>query len=164
MLSAVLKYYIQGYSAAVLDIPLLFESRLDIFCGVVVVVGVRDPDAQLRRLMARDSHLNEEDARHRVGSQGNVEGKVERCKVRGKGWGWMVWNDGEKEELKGELRKVMEEVERGSPRWWSWVLLGFPPLAVVRGAWCVFWGWWARRRWETGERHGVRMGGERAKL
>lgn len=153
----------------VLDIPLLFESKLDVFCGVVIVVGVRDSEVQLRRLMARDSHLSEEDARHRVGSQGNVEGKVGRCAARGKGWGWVVWNDGEKEELKGGLREAMREVERGSPRWRGWLLLGFPPLAVVTGAWSVLWGWLARRRWETGgvgkeKMEGVRKGGERAKL
>lgn len=153
----------------VLDIPLLFESKLDIFCGVVIVVGVRDPEVQLRRLMARDSHLSGEDARHRVGSQGNVEGKVGRCAARGKGWGWVVWNDGEKEDLKRELREVMRGVERGSPRWWAWVLLGFSPLAMVTGAWSVLCGWLARRRWETGQvgeekGAGVRKGGERAKL
>ena len=44
----------RGERAVVLDVPLLFESRLDAFCGAVVVVGVRDSEVQLRRLLERD--------------------------------------------------------------------------------------------------------------
>ncbi|MCJ1315982.1 hypothetical protein MMC15_001302 [Xylographa vitiligo] len=152
MALAVLKAYFAGHWAVVLDIPLLFESGLDVFCGVVLVVGVHEPRVQLRRLRARDPHLSEREAGERVQSQGGVKGKVGRVGERGEGWGAVVWNDGGRDELRGEVGRVMAGVEAGSPRWWGWVLLGAPWLAVAVGAWCVVRGWWARRRWERRER------------
>ncbi|PWY92233.1 CoaE-domain-containing protein [Aspergillus heteromorphus CBS 117.55] len=55
---ALLHYYVRGHWAVVLDVPLLFESGMDVLCGTVVVVGVRDPEVQMRRLRARDAHLS----------------------------------------------------------------------------------------------------------
>ncbi|MCJ1394485.1 hypothetical protein MMC18_007363 [Xylographa bjoerkii] len=158
MALAVLRAYLAGHWAVVLDIPLLFESGLDVFCGVVVVVGVREPRIQMQRLRARDPHLSEKEAGERVHSQGHVEGKVGRARERGAGWGEVVWNDGGKGELAESVATVMRGLERGSPRWWAWVLLGAPWLAVGVGAWCVVKGWWARRRWERREREGEKDG------
>ncbi|MCJ1419445.1 hypothetical protein MMC32_005800 [Xylographa parallela] len=152
MAAAVLRAYLARHWAVVLDVPLLFESGLDIFCGTVLVVGVREPRVQMQRLRARDPHLSEREAGERVQSQGGVEGKVRRVRERGEGWGAVVWNDGGKGELKEGVAGVMGGVEAGSPRWWGLVLLGAPWLAVGVGAWCVVWGWWARRRWERKER------------
>ncbi|MCJ1473569.1 hypothetical protein MMC13_002220 [Lambiella insularis] len=152
MLFAVLKYYLAGHWAVVLDIPLLFESGLDVFCGYVIVVGVSDPVIQMQRLRARDPHLSEKEAGERVQSQGDLKGKVRRVRCRGDGWGEVVWNDGGKEELSGEVERVLGMVERESPRWWGWVLWGCPPLAGLLGAWCMVRGWWARRKWQTSEK------------
>ncbi|MCJ1407486.1 hypothetical protein MMC19_001557 [Ptychographa xylographoides] len=148
MALAVLKHYLMGYWACVLDIPLLFESGLDIFCGVAIVVAVKDPIIQMQRLRDRDRHLSEKEATERVRSQGDVASKVGRVKMRGRGWGEVVWNDGDKEDLKQQVELAMRDVKKISPPWWSWVLLGFPPLASVAGFWCIVWGWWARRNWE----------------
>ncbi len=63
----------------VLDVPLLYESGLERFCGAVMVVGVREPKVQMERLMARDAHLSEEDAENRVRSQGDVRDKARRA-------------------------------------------------------------------------------------
>ncbi|MCJ1401809.1 hypothetical protein MMC11_005026 [Xylographa trunciseda] len=162
MALAVLKAYLAGRWAVVLDVPLLFESGLDVYCGVVVVVGVKDAHVQMQRLRARDPHLSEKEAGERVHSQGDVEGKVGRARERGAGWGEVVWNDGGREELRGEVARVMRRVKGGSPRWWGWVLLGAPWLAVGVGAWCMIKGWWARRRWERKDR-GKEKEGEGAK-
>ncbi|MCJ1438929.1 hypothetical protein MMC27_008319 [Xylographa pallens] len=159
MALAVLKAYLSGHWAVVLDVPLLFESGLDIFCGLVMVAGVREPRIQMQRLRARDPHLSEREAGERVQSQGGVEGKVGRVAERGRGWGAVVWNDGGRAELAEGVARVMDGVEAGSPRWWGWVLLGAPWLAVGVGAWCMFWGWWARRRWESKEREREEEGG-----
>ncbi|MCJ1285435.1 hypothetical protein MMC26_004775 [Xylographa opegraphella] len=164
MAVAVLRAYLAGHWAVVLDIPLLFESGLDVFCGVVVVVGVREPRVQMQRLRARDPHLSEAEAGERVQSQGGVEGKVGRVRERGAGWGEVVWNDGGREELRGDVAGVMRRVQGGSPRWWAWLLLGAPWLAVGVGAWCVFVGWWARRKWERKEREREDEGKPKLKL
>lgn len=151
MARAVLSAYVKGCRAVVLDVPLLFESRLDRFVGTVLVVAVRDPKVQMERLRRRDPHLSEEDAENRVRSQGDVREKARRCEGRGLGRGVVVWNDGGREELEGEVRRVMAEVERCSPRWWSWLLWVCPPVAALLAAW----GFWRNvrinRAWEEQE-------------
>lgn len=138
MFKAVMGCYLRGHWAVVLDVPLLFEGGLDRFCGVTMVVAVTDPEIQLQRLMARDPHLSREDAENRVRSQGDVRDKAARCAARGEGNGVVLWNDGSREELARSLDKVMTEVKARSPDWWSWVLLGCPPLAVLTAAWQIW--------------------------
>ncbi|KAK4239792.1 dephospho-CoA kinase-domain-containing protein [Achaetomium macrosporum] len=158
MFKAVVRSYFRGERAVVLDVPLLFESRLDRFCGTVLVVAVRDPEVQMERLRKRDPHLSVEDAENRVRSQGDVREKARRCEARGAGRGVVIWNDGGREELAAEVRRAMEEIERHSPKWWSWLLWACPPAAMVLAAW----GFWRNTRinkaWEEQELR------ERAKL
>ena len=150
--------YLRGSWAVVLDVPLLFESGWERYCGTILVVGVSDPAIQIQRLVARNAELTEEDARNRVSSQGSIKEKAERCLRRGKGAGVVVWNDGGKEDLEKEIRTVMEEVRRASPRWWSTLLWLCPPLA----AGVAVLSWWRMRRvqlsWEAEKRR------EKAKL
>lgn len=149
MCKAVIRYYAQGYWAVVLDIPLLFESGLDRFCGVVMVVAVRDATIQMERLRARDPHLTEEDARNRVRSQADVREKARRAEMRGTGKGVVVWNDGGKEELEREVRRVMAEVQGRHPRWWAWLLLLVPPLGALVALKSLVASWLLARRWEA---------------
>ncbi|KAH6668835.1 dephospho-CoA kinase-domain-containing protein [Halenospora varia] len=150
MYRQLLRCYLRGHWAVVLDVPLLFESGLDSICGVVMVVGVSDPEVQMRRLRERDSHLTEEDARNRVLSQGDVRGKMKRAE-------FMAGN-GEGEELKNNLGAVMAKLGRGSPRWWAWLLLLCPPLAGLIGVWNYWRGVTVSKRWKETELK------ERAKL
>lgn len=138
MFKAVVGSYLRGHWAVVLDVPLLFEGGLDRFCGVTVVVAVRDPDTQLRRLMARDPHLSREDAENRVRSQGDVRDKAARCAARGEGNGVVLWNDGSREELEKSLNEEMAKLKARSPEWWSWALLACPPLALGIAAWSIW--------------------------
>ncbi|KAL6851036.1 Dephospho-CoA kinase cab5 [Amphichorda felina] len=135
MFRRVVSCYLRGHWAVVLDVPLLFESKLDRFCGVTAVVAVRDPAVQMRRLRERDPHLTAEDAENRVRSQGDVRVKAAQSEARGEGRGIVLWNDGGKEELKEEVARAMEKLRRTSDGWWSWVLLACPPLAVAVAAW-----------------------------
>ncbi|KAH8754493.1 dephospho-CoA kinase-domain-containing protein [Hyaloscypha finlandica] len=151
MYKALLGVYLRGYWAVVLDVPLLFESGLDILCGTVMVVAVKDPAIQMKRLMERDPHLSAEDAENRVKSQGDVREKALRCEERGKGKGVVVWNDGDKAALKAELERLMRDVSRSSPRWWAWLLLLCPPLAGLAGIWNYWRNWVINRRWREGE-------------
>ncbi|KAK8089309.1 hypothetical protein PG997_004270 [Apiospora hydei] len=114
------------------------EIALDRLCGVVVVVAVRDPEVQMRRLTDRDAHLTPDDARNRVASQMDVRLKARRCEARGADRGVVVWNDGSRDELKANIDAAMAQVQRGSPGWWNVLLLLCPPLAVAAGAW-NFW-------------------------
>lgn len=174
MLRAVLYNFLRGESVVVLDVPLLFEGGLDMFCGAVVVVGVSDPKIQMSRLRARDPHLSVEDAENRVRSQGNVLDKCRRVAERNKtasregegkkdkggedGRGYVIWNDGNKEDLKREVERVMSEVRERSPRWWSWLLFLCPPGMATVGVWTVLRNYLDKRRWNK------REGDKRAKL
>ena len=157
MLRGVLWHFVRGESVVVLDVPLLFEGGLDVLCGAVVVVGVNDPRIQMERLRKRDPHLSEEDAEARVRSQGDVREKVRRVVERNSGKegekggedgrGYVIWNDGDREELKTEVERVMVQVRRRSPRWWSWLLLLCPPGMAVVGVWTVLRNYLDRRSW-----------------
>lgn len=173
MYKSLLWYYVTGHWAVVLDIPLLFESGLDLLCAVVLVVGVRDGEVQVQRLLKRDSEMTREEAEGRVASQMPMREKVGRCEVRNqplfsflgghadKGRGYVVWNDGDKEDLRHEVERVMARVRQRSPGWWSWVCLLVPPVGVVAGAWQMLRNWIDRRRWERRQQGGK---SERAKL
>ncbi|TPX10844.1 uncharacterized protein E0L32_008233 [Thyridium curvatum] len=143
--------YLRGHWAVVLDVPLLFESAIDTICGAVVVVAVRDPAVQMRRLRERDPHLSAGDAENRVRSQGDVRDKARRCEARGAGKGYVVWNDASREELAVELARVMEQVRARSPSWWSWAMLLCPPLGLAVGAWTYWQNLGVNKRWKRQE-------------
>lgn len=144
MLREVLWYYVRGYWAVVLDIPLLFESGLDMFVSTVVVVAVSDPKIQMERLRARDPHLSEEDARNRVASQTDVREKATRAEDRnghGRGRGFVLYNDTNKGDLKVQVDDVVRRIREDSPKWWSVVLQICPPLMVAVASLEVYRGW-----------------------
>ncbi len=152
LFKAVLGAYLRGHWAVVLDVPLLFEGGLDRFCGVTAVVAVRDPEVQLRRLMARDPHLTRADAENRVRSQGDVREKAARCAARGEGRGVVLWNDGSREELAAALDEAMAKIKARSPAWWSWALLGCPPLAVFVAAYRIWQNTRLNKAWHESKR------------
>jgi dephospho-CoA kinase len=134
--------YLRGNWAVVLDVPLLFESGWERYCGTIMVVGVSDPAIQIERLRARDAHLTEEDARNRVMSQGDVREKAERCLRRGPGRGVVVWNDHDRSYLEKEVQRIMLDVRRESPRWWTFACWIVPPLGALAG----LWSWYRMRK------------------
>ena len=148
---AIFRNYVRGHWAVVLDVPLLFESGWDKLSGVVMVVAVRDPEVQMQRLMERDPHLTREDAENRVRSQTDVRLKARRCEERGKGKGVVLWNDGTKEQLKAEIDAALVEIRRGSPPWWNWICLMFPPVGVAAGAWTYWQNVNINKRWREME-------------
>lgn len=145
MAKSVFRYYFAGHWAVVLDIPLLFESRLDRFCGVTMVVAVTDPEIQMKRLMERDAHLSRQDAENRVKSQTDVREKAARAKGTG---GVVLWNDGSRDDLKVLLAEEMKGLKGQSPQWWAWLLLGCPPLAVAASVWRIWQNGRTERRWK----------------
>ena len=151
MLRSLLYYHFLGHWACIFDIPLLYESGLDIFAGVVVMVAVRDPEIQMQRLRNRDRGLSAKEAADRVGSQMGVLEKVGRTEERSRRRGKVVWNDRDKEQLEKEVERVMGEVKRegwGDRWWWRSLLWGSPVLVLVLCLWEVWEAWMMRKRWE----------------
>lgn len=147
MARQILYHHFMGHWAVVLDIPLLYESDLDIFVSIVIMVAVTSPQVQMQRLRERDTGLSEEEARSRVGSQMGVLEKVEKTKARGKWRGKVVVNDEGREELEKEVQRVIEEVKNhGGGKVWGWWLWGSPLGAVGVSAWEVYKSWTAKRQ------------------
>ena len=148
---SILRAYIRGHWAVVLDVPLLFESGLDLICGLVIVVGLHDVEIQIARLHSRDGTLSREDAIGRVQSQVDIRTKARRAQLRDQAWrgsGMVLWNDDSKEDLQRELERLVEDLQRQTPLWWARFLWLFPPLAVMVGLWNVWKAWRAKRSWE----------------
>jgi dephospho-CoA kinase len=123
-----------------------------------MVVSVSDPAVQITRLRERDTHLSEEDAQNRVSSQRDVREKARQALARGEGRGVVVLNDGDREDLKKEIRRVMGEVEKGSPQWWAYLCLVVPPVGVMAAAWTVWNNWRAQVAWaETMKREKAKL-------
>ena len=147
MLQAMLYNHFLGNWAVVLDIPLLYESGLDIFCGAIIVVAVSSPEVQMQRLQARDRGLSSEEAKDRVSSQMEIREKVGRCKERGE-MGLVIWNDSGKEELRNQVSEVVKRLKSGRGFWWLLWLWGSPFVALAVAGWEVWKGWRAKKRWE----------------
>jgi dephospho-CoA kinase len=127
MVKAVIwEWLVNGSAVVVLDIPLLFESRLDRFCGVTVVVSTA-PELQLQRLLERDHRLSEEDARGRIASQWKVENKKVLADV-------VIENDSSRDALEERVNQVVHLFSRS--RLWTWLLR--IPLIGLLSALVVF--------------------------
>jgi dephospho-CoA kinase len=166
---SLLYYYLRGHWAVVLDVPLLFESGMDVICGTVIVVAVKDPAVQMRRLRERDPHLSAEDAENRVRSQGEVREKVRKALFRNgstsssspedentdKGSrGVVVWNDADKAQLSTEVTRAIAAIRQHSPKWWSWLLLLAPPLGVAAAVWNMAINFSIQRSWDQKTKRG----------
>lgn len=94
----VAKLWLKGFDVIVLDIPLLFEAKMDRWTKPIVVVWV-DSETQLRRLMKRDD-TSEEQARNRVNAQAPLDWKREKADV-------VIDNSGSLEDTRLRFQEVL---------------------------------------------------------
>lgn len=90
----------EGLETIIMDIPLLFESRLQHFVEKILVVSVSE-EIQLERLIKRNS-LSKEEAEIRIKSQLPVSEKE-------KGADAVIYNNGSIEESKIQLERILKE-------------------------------------------------------
>ncbi|PEV87766.1 dephospho-CoA kinase [Bacillus thuringiensis] len=93
-------YIKEGMQAVVLDIPLLFESKLTSLVDRVLVVAVK-PHTQLERLMKRNN-FSEEEATARIQSQMPLEEKVKNADE-------VINNDGTIMGTKTQLQVILKK-------------------------------------------------------
>lgn len=89
-----------GAAHVVMDIPLLFESKLQHFVEKILVVSVRE-DVQLARLMARNG-FTEDEARARIATQIPVAEKEQGADA-------VVYNNGTIEQSATQLDTILRE-------------------------------------------------------
>ncbi|KAG7642276.1 Dephospho-CoA kinase [Arabidopsis suecica] len=99
----ILKQWASGAKVIVVDIPLLFEVKMDKWTKPIVVVWVSQ-ETQLKRLMERDG-LSEEDARNRVMAQMPLDSKRSKADV-------VIDNNGSLDDLHQQFEKVLIEIRR----------------------------------------------------
>lgn len=87
-----------GANTIIMDIPLLFESKLQSFVDKIIVVSVT-PDVQAQRLIARNQ-LTELDASKRISSQLPME-------IKEAGADGVINNNGTVEEAEKQLQKII---------------------------------------------------------
>ncbi|HLS66337.1 MAG TPA: dephospho-CoA kinase [Pseudogracilibacillus sp.] len=90
----------RGHNCVVLDIPLLYESKLTHFVDKVIVVYV-DEAVQLDRILSRDN-ITEEEARARIRSQIPVAKKRDMADA-------VIDNNGSKEDSYKQLFDILAE-------------------------------------------------------
>lgn len=89
-----------GAAHVVMDIPLLFESKLQHFVEKILVVSVSE-DVQLARLMARNG-LTETEARARIATQISVKEKEAGADA-------VIYNNGTIEQSATQLEQILRE-------------------------------------------------------
>lgn len=100
MLSEKDRYIEQGYQTVIMDIPLLFESKLEHYAEKILVVSV-SPDIQKQRLMNRNQ-LSKAEAEARISSQLAMDIKEQRADA-------VIKNNGTIEETKQQLLAILEK-------------------------------------------------------
>ncbi|AQQ52824.1 dephospho-CoA kinase [Planococcus lenghuensis] len=89
-----------GAQTVIMDIPLLFESKLEHFADKILVVSVSEEN-QLARLMQRNG-LTAQDARARISSQLPVSEKEKRADA-------VIYNNGSIAETERQLEWILEK-------------------------------------------------------
>ncbi len=83
----------------VLDIPLLFETKLEYLCDKVLVIWVEE-NIQIKRIMERDKN-SEEMAREILRSQMSLSEKLKKAD-------YSIENNGTIDNLEEKIRKILE--------------------------------------------------------
>ncbi|OLL26791.1 Dephospho-CoA kinase CAB5, partial [Neolecta irregularis DAH-3] len=125
-------YWIRCERIIVLDIPLLLEGPLWMFCGLVVVVGCR-PETQIGRLRHRDSQLSQEEAEQRIKSQMSI---TEKCLLGDS----VIWNEVPVKELELEIEKWVCRIRPSR----LCTMITWSPFGIFWGAIIVGWRWTKR--------------------
>ncbi|XP_072996099.1 dephospho-CoA kinase [Typha latifolia] len=99
----ILKLWIKGSKVIILDIPLLFEAKMDRWTAPIIVVWV-DPETQLQRLMARDG-ISEEQATNRINAQTSLDWKRSKADI-------VIDNSGTMDETKLQFEEVLSQVSQ----------------------------------------------------
>uniref|UniRef100_A0A1D1XQI6 Dephospho-CoA kinase n=2 Tax=Anthurium amnicola TaxID=1678845 RepID=A0A1D1XQI6_9ARAE len=97
----IVKLWLKGCKVIILDIPLLFEAKMDQWTKPIVVVWV-DPETQLKRLMTREN-ISKEQASNRINAQTPLDWKRNKADI-------VIDNSGSLEDTKLQFQEVLAQV------------------------------------------------------
>lgn len=112
--------YFKGTGLVVLDVPLLFETKLNLICGTTVAISCLK-NVQIERLLARNPELSEQDAQKRIDSQMSTEERDFRADT-------VISNDGTLAELDSAVAELAERLKPSV--FWTLANL-FPPFGIL---------------------------------
>lgn len=124
ILQEILKLWLKGHKVIVLDIPLLFEAKMDKWTKPIIVVWV-DRETQLNRLVSRDG-IAEEEANNKINAQMPLDSKRSKSDI-------VISNTGSLDDLNEQFQNVLRVVTR-SLTWTEFMLSrqgAFSALAFV---------------------------------
>ncbi|KMS98511.1 hypothetical protein BVRB_4g092040 [Beta vulgaris subsp. vulgaris] len=108
----ILKLWLKGHKVIVLDVPLLFEAKMDKWTKPIIVVWV-DRETQLKRLVSRD-RITDEEADNKINAQMPMDSKRSKADI-------VIDNTGSLDDLNGQFQNVLNVVTR--PLTWSEFIL-----------------------------------------
>lgn len=115
-----LRCFLTGKSVVILDVPLLYETKLQKYCSKVVVVYTKQ-ELQLERLTLRNPESAEQ-AKARINSQIDIEEKKKWADV-------VIDNNGSLEETKKQVDQLVANELRGTSKLRS-VIAGLIVISV----------------------------------
>ncbi|XP_057518918.1 dephospho-CoA kinase [Amaranthus tricolor] len=120
----IMKLWLKGHKVIVLDIPLLFEAKMDKWTKPIIVVWV-DRETQLKRLVSRD-RISDEEAYNKINAQMSLDTKKTKADI-------VIDNTGSLDDLNEQFQKVLRVVTQ--PLTWREFMLcrqgAFYALAIV---------------------------------
>lgn len=122
----IIQAFFRFQKLVILDVPLLFESGLNVICGKTISVTC-NPELQLERLLLRNPELSKEDAENRIASQGSSKERVLRSDI-------VIDNNGTKLDLETSIESVVQEITPSA----IWTILDFIPGVVFLSAGITF--------------------------
>ncbi|XP_048498641.1 dephospho-CoA kinase [Beta vulgaris subsp. vulgaris] len=108
----ILKLWLKGHKVIVLDVPLLFEAKMDKWTKPIIVVWV-DRETQLKRLVSRD-RITDEEADNKINAQMAMDSKRSKADI-------VIDNTGSLDDLNGQFQNALNVVTR--PLTWSEFIL-----------------------------------------
>ncbi len=93
----------RGYSAVIVDAPLLFESGFDRECDAIVVVTASE-ECRINRITARDG-ISREDAKKRISKQLSDEFISSRAD-------YIITNNASTKDLEEQVRRIVDSIKK----------------------------------------------------
>lgn len=138
------KLWMKGCNVIILDIPLLFETKMDRWTNPVTVVWV-NPETQIQRLMSRDE-CSEEQAQNRINAQLALEWKKSEADI-------VIDNSGSLDDTRQHFREVLRKVsetltwkERLRSRDGLISVVVCTAVSVLLARKNLLWSWWGFRK------------------